>query len=622
MSTYSELIAEKQPSLRKKALAVKVGDQLLDLFREAPNGETGDGYKVVTFDTDEGKMLFWHSSAHILAQAVRRIWPDAKFDDGPALMSGPGHFYYDIYLEHKISEEDFARIEAEVEKIVSENHTISRRVLAKSDALAHFQSQAEQFKVAIIEKLPESAEISLYSQGDFEDLCRGPHVPSTGVFGAFKLTAISGAYWKGDASNPMLQRIYGVSFPDNKMLKSYIQRLEEAKKRDHRKLGKELELFHIEPTTPGMVYWHPKGYTIYTELQSYIRRKLALRNYQELHTPTIADKTLWEKSGHWEVFRENMFFTESEEKIFAVKPMNCPCHVTVFNQGLKSYRDLPLRLAEFGSCHRNEPSGTLHGLMRVRAFTQDDAHIFCTEEQIQEEVANFIDLVREVYTDFGFNDILVKLSTRPEKRVGTDENWDRAEKALEVALDTKKLDWELNPGEGAFYGPKIEFSLRDCLDRVWQCGTIQVDFSMPGRLGAEYVASDGSRKTPVMLHRAVFGSLERFIGILIEEYAGKFPVWLSPIQVSILSVNEEVNDYSKEIEKLLKENGFRVELNISSDKIGYKIREWTQKKINYAVVLGAREKDGRELAVRERGEQETKSFQIQEFIDLLKSQLK
>lgn len=620
MSTYAEIIKNKYPGQYKDTLAIESNGRLFDLSTESPETEDTN-FKLISFSSEAGKMLFWHSAAHILAQAIRRLWPEAKFDDGPALKNGPGHFYYDLHLEEKITEEDFDRIEQEVQKIQKENHQITKRILSKNEALAHYKSLDETFKIAIIEKLPADAKISLYKQGEFEDLCRGPHVPNTSVFRAFKLTAISGAYWKNDSSNPMLQRIYGVAFPDKKLLKAYLLRIEEAKKRDHRKLGKELDLFHIETYTPGMVFWHSNGYTLYIQLQNYIRKKISNRGYQEINTPAIADKGLWEKSGHWDVFRENMFFTESEEKIFAIKPMNCPCHIMVYNQGLKSYRDLPLRLAEFGSCHRNEPSGTLHGLMRVRAFTQDDAHIFCTEDQIQSEVSDFIDLVKEVYADFGFNEILIKLSTRPEKRVGTDEIWDKAEAALTLALDKKNIHWELNEGEGAFYGPKIEFSLQDSLERVWQCGTIQVDFSMPGRLKAEYVAPDGSRKTPVMLHRAVFGSLERFIGILIEEYAGKFPLWLAPIQVSILTVNEDVTDYAREVANQLQHKNFRVLLNTSNDKIGYKIRDWNQKKINYAIILGNQEKESGCISIRARGERETKTLSIDEFVKKVQDEL-
>jgi threonyl-tRNA synthetase len=530
-----------------------------------------------------------------MAQAVKRLFPETQVTIGPVIDDG---FYYDFAREEPFRPEDLEKIEQEMSRIVAEDIAVERSVMERDEAVRFFREQGEEYKARIIEDIPEDETLSLYRQGDFIDLCRGPHVPSTGKLGAFKLTKLAGAYWRGDSDNEMLQRIYGTAWPDKKQLKAYLERLEEAEKRDHRKLGARLDLFHIQPEAPGMVFWHDRGWRIYLALQDYIRERLRKAGYQEIHTPSIVDRSLWEKSGHWENFGDDMFITSSEDRVYAVKPMNCPCHVQVFNQGLKSYRDLPLRMAEFGSCHRNEPSGALHGLMRVRNFVQDDAHIFCTEDQIRDEVLAFNKLVFDVYEDFGFTDVAVKLSTRPDKRVGSDEVWDKAERALADALDAAGIEYELQPGEGAFYGPKIEFSLTDCIGRVWQCGTMQVDFSMPGRLGAEYVDEDGERRVPVMLHRAILGSIERFIGVLIEHHAGELPLWLAPVQAVVMNITDAQADYAQELTNTLNAKGFRVEADLRNEKIGYKIRARTLEKIPYLLVVGDREVENRQVAVR------------------------
>jgi len=493
--------------------------------------------------------------------------------------------------------------------------------MGRDEAVEFFRKQGEEYKAKIIADIPADETLSLYRQGDFIDLCRGPHVPSTGKLGAFKLTKLAGAYWRGDSDNEMLQRIYGTAWPDKKQLKAHLERLEEAEKRDHRKLGARLDLYHIQPEAPGMVFWHDRGWRIYLALQDYIRGRLKEAGYEEIHTPSIVDRSLWEKSGHWENFGDDMFITSSEDRVYAVKPMNCPCHVQVFNQGLKSYRDLPLRMAEFGSCHRNEPSGALHGLMRVRNFVQDDAHIFCTENQIRDEVLAFNRLVFDVYNDFGFTDVAVKLSTRPEKRVGSDEVWDKAERALAEALEAAGIEYELQPGEGAFYGPKIEFSLTDCIGRVWQCGTMQVDFSMPGRLGAEYVDEDGERRVPVMLHRAILGSIERFIGVLIEHYAGELPLWLAPVQAVVMNITDAQADYVREVSKSLNQRGFRVESDLRNEKIGYKIRARTLEKIPYLLVVGDREVENRQVAVRLRDGTDLGAMPLDELISRLSKEV-
>ena len=578
--------------LAKATLAGRVNGRLVDASHLI--GEDAE-LQIITARDEDGLEIIRHSTAHLLAQAVKQLYPEAQVTIGPVIENG---FYYDFAFERSFTPDDLAAIEQRMVELAKQDIPVKRMELSRDDAVRFFRDLGEEYKAQIIESIPQDEVLSLYEQGDFTDLCRGPHVPSTGALKAFKLTKIAGAYWRGDSNNEMLQRIYGTSWADKKALKAYLHRIEEAEKRDHRKIAKALDLFHTQEEAPGMVFWHDAGWKIYQTIENYIRDKLRGNGYVEVKTPQLVDRTLWEKSGHWDKFREDMFTTHSENRDYAVKPMNCPCHIQIFNQGLKSYRDLPLRMAEFGSCHRNEPSGTLHGLMRLRNFVQDDAHIFCTEDQIQSEVSAFIDMLFEVYADFGFTDILIKLSTRPDKRVGTDAEWDKAEKALEEALNHKGLDWELQPGEGAFYGPKIEFSLKDCLERVWQCGTIQVDFSMPGRLGAHYVAEDSSRQPPVMLHRAILGSLERFIGILIEEYAGKFPVWLAPTQAVLMSITDSHNAYLESVAGILEKQGFRIKLDLRNEKIGFKIREHTLGRVPYLLVAGDREVEEGTLSVR------------------------
>ncbi|WP_455376494.1 threonine--tRNA ligase, partial [Kaarinaea lacus] len=554
----------------------------------------------------------------LLAQAIKELYPSAQITIGPVIEEG---FYYDISYEQQFTPDDLQKIEKRMKELAKKDFQVSRSVMPRDEAVKFFREMGEEYKAEIIEGIPSDEPLSLYSQGNFTDLCRGPHVPSTGKLKAFKLMKLAGAYWRGDSNNEMLQRIYGTAWTNKQDLKDYLHRLEEAEKRDHRKLARHLDLFHTQEEAPGMIFWHNNGWTIYSEVVQYIRDTLRHHGYEEVNTPQMVDRVLWEKSGHWDKFREEMFTTHSENRDYAVKPMNCPCHIQIFNQGLKSYRDLPLRMSEFGSCHRNEPSGTLHGLMRLRNFTQDDAHIFCTENQIQDEVAAFINLLYEVYADFGFTEIIVKLSTRPEKRVGSDAEWDKAEKALEEALNARKLDWDLQPGEGAFYGPKIEFSLKDCLGRIWQCGTIQVDFSMPGRLDAHYIAEDGSKKVPVMLHRAILGSLERFIGILIEQHAGAFPAWLAPWQAVVMSITDRQAEYVKEIEKSLRNSGLRVKSDLRNEKIGFKIREHTLQKVPYLLVVGDREQENQTVAVRTRGGEDLGSIPLSSFAEKLLTEI-
>ena len=609
-------VAESQGAgIAKAALAGKINDCLVDTSFVI---EDDAQVAIITDHDPEGLEIIRHSCAHLMAQAVKCLFPAVQVTIGPVVENG---FYYDFAYENHFSPEDLTKIQTKMEELVGQNITITRSVRSRDEALQFFRAQGEQYKVQIIESIPIHETLSLYQQGDFIDLCRGPHVPSTGKLKAFKLMKLAGAYWRGDSNNEMLQRIYGTAWTNKKDLKAYLHRLEEAEKRDHRKLGKQLDLFHIQEEAPGMVFWHDKGWRICLQIQAYIRRVLHEHGYQEVHTPQLVDRTLWEKSGHWDKFGDMIFSTWSENRDYAVKPMNCPCHIQIYNQGLKSYRDLPLRMAEFGSCHRNEPSGTLHGLLRIRHFVQDDAHIFCTEEQIQSEVSDFIDLLFKVYADFGFRDIIIKLSTRPSKRVGSEEVWDKAEKALESALKNKQLDWELQPGEGAFYGPKIEFSLKDCLDRVWQCGTVQVDFSMPSRLKAQYVAPDGSKQAPVMLHRAILGSLERFIGILIEEYAGALPLWLAPVQAAILNITDQQADYAKQVEALLTQRGFRVVTDLRNEKIGLKIREQTLQKVPYLLIVGAREVENQQVAVRLRQGEDKGAMSLTEVVEHLFTEL-
>ena len=601
--------------LAKATLAGKVDSQVVDASFVI---EQDADLQIITAKDEEGVEVIRHSTAHLLAQAVKQLFPEAQVTIGPVIDNG---FFYDFSFERAFTAEDLKAIEKKMQHLVSQNIEIKRSVLSRDEAVTFFKDLGETYKAEIIESIPANEDLSLYTQGEFTDLCRGPHVPSTSKLKAFKLMKIAGAYWRGNSDNEMLQRIYGTAWTDKKELKAYLHRLEEAEKRDHRKLSKALDFFHMQEEAPGMVFWHEKGWVIYQQVEQYIREKLRVNGYGEVKTPQLVDRSLWEKSGHWDKFGDMIFSTHSENRDYAVKPMNCPCHIQVFNQGLKSYRDLPIRMAEFGSCHRNEPSGTLHGLMRVRNFVQDDAHIFCTEGQIQDEVSTFIDLLFEVYKDFGFEEIIIKLSTRPEKRVGSDEDWDKAETALEVALDNKKLAWELQPGEGAFYGPKIEFSLKDCLDRVWQCGTIQVDFSMPGRLDATYIAEDGSKKVPVMLHRAVLGSLERFIGILIEEYAGTFPLWLSPVQVVLMNIASRHEEYAEKVRQELEKQGYRVKIDLRNEKIGFKIREHSMQRVPYLLIIGDKELEDQTIAVRSQKGEDLGSLPLDELTNMLSAQI-
>jgi threonyl-tRNA synthetase len=610
-----DVAADIGPGLAKAALAGRVNGQLVDVsYVIDEDVELG----IVTDRDEDGLEIIRHSTAHLLAQAVKQLFPDAQVTIGPIIDNG---FYYDFAYPPGFNPDDLAAIEKRMAELVKQDIPIERSVMSREDAIPFFLEKGEKYKAELIEAIPHGEQLSLYKQGDFIDLCRGPHAPSTGKLKSFKLMKLAGAYWRGDSNNEMLQRIYGTAWRNKKDLKAYLHRLEEAEKRDHRRLARQLDLFHIQEEAPGMVFWHPNGWTLYQEVEQYIRKVLRKHGYGEVKTPLVVDRVLWEKSGHWEKFRDDMFVTESEKRTYAIKPMNCPCHVQIFNQGLKSYRDLPLRMAEFGSCHRNEPSGTLHGLMRARAFTQDDAHIFCTEDQIQDEVSQFIDLLFSVYKDFGFEEVIIKLSTRPEKRVGTDADWDKAEHALERALNNKGLEWDLQPGEGAFYGPKIEFSLKDCIGRVWQCGTIQVDFSMPGRLDAHYIAEDGSKQVPVMLHRAILGSLERFIGILIEEFAGAFPAWLAPTQVMVMPITDRNNNYVQKVEKSLCGEGFRAKSDLRNEKIGFKIREHTLQRIPYLLVVGDKEVENNTVAVRTRSGKDLGSMTLSQFSEGLAGEI-
>ena len=609
--TVAEVAADIGPGLAKAALAGVVDGREVDTSHCI---DSDAQLAIITGRDDAGLEVIRHSTAHLLAMAVQDLYPGTQVTIGPVVEDG---FYYDFAGEHQFTPDDLPKIEQRMAELAAEDLPVERLVMEREEAVALFREMGEQYKVEIIRELPEGEEVSVYRQGEWMDLCRGPHVPSTGKLGAFKLTKLAGAYWRGDANNEMLQRIYGTAWADKKQLKQYLKRLEEAEKRDHRKIAKKLDLFHTQEEAPGMVFWHPAGWTIYQVIEQYMREKQRAEGYQEIRTPQVVDMTLWEKSGHADKFSDDMFMLQAEERDYAVKPMNCPCHVQVFNQGLRSYRDLPLRLAEFGSCHRNEPSGSLHGIMRVRGFTQDDAHIFCTEEQIQPEVSRFIDFLHAVYADFGFDDVIYRLSTRPPKRVGTDADWDRAEKALADALDAQGLNWEELPGEGAFYGPKIEFSLKDCIGRVWQLGTIQVDFSMPGRLEAQYVAEDGSRKVPVMLHRAILGSFERFIGILIEHFEGAFPAWLAPTQAVVLNITDKQHDYVKSVEDSLQNKGFRVISDLRNEKIGFKIREHTIQRVPYLLVIGDKEVESQTVAVRARTGEDLGSMDLEAFSRIL-----
>ncbi len=592
--TVAEIAESIGPGLAKAALAGRVDGVLVDTSYSV----VGDAEVAIVTERDEdGIEVLRHSCAHLMAQAVQRLFPKAQVTIGPVIEDG---FFYDFAFERPFTPEDLVEIEKAMGVIVKENLQVEKSIMNRDDAVAMFREMGEDYKVEIIESIPGDEDLSFYRQGEFIDLCRGPHVPSTGKFKAFKLTTVAGAYWRGDSDNEMLQRVYGTAWASNKELKLYLKRLEEAEKRDHRKLGKQLGLFHFQEESPGMAFWHPNGWTLYQTIQGYMKIVQQKNGYKEINTPQLVDYSLWEKSGHAAKFSEEMFTVESENRTYAIKPMNCPCHIQVYNQGLKSYRDLPLRYAEFGSCHRYEPSGSMHGLMRVRSFVQDDGHIFCTEEQIQSEVADFMGLLFGVYRDFGFDEVILRLSTRPEKRVGSDDLWEDAEQSLKEALKATGLPWELMPGEGAFYGPKIEYSLKDCMGRIQQCGTIQVDFFTPGALDARYVAEDGSRKTPVMLHRAVLGSFERFIGVLIEHYAGAMPTWLAPEQAVVLNITDKQSEYCLKLEESLNNKGFRATADLRNEKISFKIREHTLQKIPYLLVVGDREVESGTVAVRKR----------------------
>ena len=608
--TVLDVAADIGPGLAKATLAGVVSGQEVDasyLIEEDAN------LSIVTDRSDEALEIIRHSTAHLLAMAVKELFPSAQVTIGPVIENG---FYYDFSFERAFTPEDLEAIEQRMQELAKQDFAIAREEWDRDEAVEFFKGIGEAYKAEIIAGIPADQPIGLYRQGEFVDLCRGPHVPSTGKLSAFKLTKVAGAYWRGDNDNEMLQRIYGTAWANKKQLKAYINRLAEAEKRDHRKIGKKLDLFHMQEEAPGSVFWHQKGWAIYNGIKDYMRKKQLQNGYQEIRTPQVVDYSLWEKSGHADKFGDDMFSITADDRQYAVKPMNCPCHIQVYNQGLKSYRDLPLRIAEFGSCHRNEPSGSLHGIMRVRSFTQDDGHIFCSEDQIQSEVSEFIDVLHEVYADFGFSEIIYRLSTRPEQRVGTDESWDRAEKALGEALDAKQLPWQELPGEGAFYGPKIEFSLKDCIGRVWQMGTIQVDFSMPGRLDAEYVAEDGTRKTPVMLHRAILGSFERFIGILIEQHEGAFPFWLAPQQAIVINITDSQAEYAKKVTQTMQNEGFRVNSDLRNEKIGFKIRGHSMQRVPYLLVVGDKEIENGTVAVRTRDGEDLGSMTIEEVITL------
>jgi threonyl-tRNA synthetase len=594
--TGEQLAADIGPGLAKAALAVKINGEMRDLTRPIESDAT---VAIVTRKDPDALELLRHDAAHVMAEAVQELFPKTQVTIGPAIENG---FYYDFARSEPFSPDDLAKIEAKMREIVDRDEKIVREVWQRDEAIKYFKGIGEDYKAELIEGLPASEPITIYRQGKWLDLCRGPHLPSTGKLGkAFKLMKLAGAYWRGDSKNAMLQRIYGTAWADEKQLKDYLTMLEEAEKRDHRRLGKEMDLFHLQEEAQGAVFWHPKGWTVYRGLQAYMRKRLEAAGYVEVNTPMLVDSVLWQKSGHWDKFRQNMFISESEERALAIKPMNCPCHVQIYNQGIKSYRDLPLRMAEFGACHRNEPSGALHGLMRVRAFVQDDAHIFCTEQQVKSETKDFIELLRTVYKDLGFDDVKVKFSDRPPVRAGSDETWDRAENALKEATAAAGLEWELNPGEGAFYGPKLEFVLRDAIGRDWQCGTLQADFVLPERLDAEYVGEDGAKHRPVMLHRAILGSFERFMGILIENYAGKFPLWLAPTHVVVATITSDANAYAEEVAKTLQSAGLRVETDLRNEKINYKVREHSLLKVPIIAVVGKKEAEDKTVALRRLG---------------------
>ena len=613
--TVAQVAESIGAGLAKAAIAGRVNDNLVDTSFSI---ETDARLAIVTEKDPEGLEIIRHSTAHLLAYAAKSLFPDLQVTIGPVIDNG---FYYDFSYKRPLTPEDLDALEKRMKELAAKNEPVHREVWSRDEAVELFKSMGEHYKAEIISAIPANEPLSLYREGEFVDLCRGPHVPSTGKLKVFKLMKVAGAYWRGDHRNEMLQRVYGTAWASKADLDQYLHQIEEAEKRDHRKLGKSLDLFHVQDNAPGLVFWHPKGWTLWQEIEQYLRKVYKAGGYQEIRCPQILDRSLWERSGHWEHYKDNMFTTASENREYAVKPMNCPGHVQVYNSALRSYRDLPLRYGEFGSCHRNESSGSLHGLMRVRGFTQDDGHIFCTEDQIQAEVQDFTKRLLKVYKDFGFNDVIYRLSTRPENRVGSDAIWDKAEKALSDALNAVGVGWELLPGEGAFYGPKIEYSLKDSLGRIWQCGTIQVDFNMPERLGAEYVAEDNSRKHPVMLHRAIVGSLERFIGILIENFGGAFPLWLSPVQIAVASISEGQADYAADVAKMLQDQGLRAEADLRNDKISYKIRELSLQKIPYVLVVGDQEKSSGSVSVRRRGGEDLGVMPLKDVLNLFKQDL-
>ena len=613
--TVAQVASSIGAGLAKAALAGRVDGKLVDTSHVI---DADAKLSIVTDKDADGLDMIRHSTAHLLAFAVKSLFPDAQVTIGPVIDDG---FFYDFAYKRPFTPEDLVAIEKKMAELAKQDIPVVRSVMPRDKAVIFFKDMGEAYKAEIIASIPSNEDISLYREGDFIDLCRGPHVPSTGKLKHFKLMKLAGAYWRGDSKNEMLQRVYGTAWAKKEDLEAYLHRLEEAEKRDHRRLSKQLDLLHMQEEAPGMVFWHPKGWIVWQQIEQYMRQKFVEYGYQEVRTPAVMDRSLWEKSGHWENYHENMFTTSSENRDYAVKPMNCPGHVQIFNSGLHSYRDLPMRLAEFGSCHRNEPSGALHGIMRVRGFTQDDAHIFCTEDQIEQEVADFIVMLEKCYADFGFTDVLVKLSTRPEKRVGSDESWDKAEAALAAALARNKLAYDLQPGEGAFYGPKVEFTLKDSIGRLWQCGTIQLDFNLPVRLGAEFVDEDNTRKPPVMLHRAILGSMERFIGILIEHHAGNFPLWLAPVHVMVMNISERQTEYAEKVTQALRQAGIRATSDLSNNKITYKIREHSLQKLPYQVVVGDKEVETEVVSVRARGNLDLGQMSLEALIARLKDEI-
>ncbi len=615
--TVAEVAASIGAGLAKVTVAGKVDGKLVDASDTIDHDAR---LQIITPKDEAGVEIIRHSTAHLVGHAVKQLYPTAKMVIGPVIEEG---FYYDIAYERPFTPEDVEAIESRMRQLIAQDYDVVKRVTPRAEVIEVFKSRGEDYKLRLVEDMPDETAMGLYYHQEYVDMCRGPHVPNTRFLKVFKLTRVSGAYWRGDAKNEQLQRIYGTAWADKKDLEAYIKRIEEAEKRDHRKLGRELDLFHVDDHAPGLVFWHPKGWTIWQGVEQYMRKVYQDNGYQEVKGPQVIDKTLWEKTGHWDKYRDNMFTTESEKREYALKPMNCPGHILIFKQGIKSYRDLPLRYGEFGQCHRNEPSGGLHGIMRVRGFTQDDGHIFCTEEQILKECVDYTTLLQKVYADFGFTSesIIYKVATRPDARIGSDESWDKAEHALMESLRASGCEFQISPGDGAFYGPKIEYTLKDAIGRQWQCGTMQVDFSMPERLDADYVGEDGARHRPVMLHRAIVGSLERFIGILIEQHAGAMPVWLAPEQVSVLTITDSQADYAREVAKTLQNQGLRVKLDLRNEKITYKIREHSLQKLPYILVLGDKEKDAKAVAVRARGNKDLGVMQLEAFSQLIASDI-